>query len=40
MVISNLREEIYEIVKNHLSDIERFIMEIAKFLEDYKKAKG
>lgn len=31
-------EEIYDILKNHLQDIERFIPEIVHFLEDYKKA--
>jgi len=30
-------EEIYDILKNHLSDIERFISEIARFLEDYRR---
>lgn len=29
-------EEIYHILKEHLSDIERFISEIARFLEKYK----
>lgn len=33
-------EELYEIIKNHLPDIERFIREIAKFLEVYTKVKG
>lgn len=33
-------EEIYEIIKNHLPDIERFLREIIKFLEDYEKSKG
>lgn len=28
-------EEIYHILKEHLSDIERFVSEIARFLEDY-----
>jgi uncharacterized protein YutE (UPF0331/DUF86 family) len=30
-------EEIYEILKNHLSDIEQFIGKIAIFIETYKK---
>jgi uncharacterized protein YutE (UPF0331/DUF86 family) len=30
-------EEIYEILKNHLSDIEQFIEKIAGFLDTYKK---
>lgn len=30
-------EEIYNIIKNHLSDIERFISEIASFIEVYRK---
>jgi len=30
-------EEIYGILKNHLSDIDRFVSEIFRFLEDYKK---
>lgn len=29
-------EEIYEIVKNHLSDIEKFVYEISEFIEIYK----
>ncbi|MBI3399097.1 MAG: DUF86 domain-containing protein [Deltaproteobacteria bacterium] len=29
--------ELYDILKNHLSDIERFISEIASFIESYKK---
>lgn len=33
-------EEIYDILKNHISDIERFISEIIKFLEDYRKSEG
>lgn len=31
-------EEIYDILKDHLSDIERFISEIASFLKDYRKS--
>jgi uncharacterized protein YutE (UPF0331/DUF86 family) len=31
-------EEIYEIIKGHLSDIERFVNEISGFIEDYKKS--
>jgi uncharacterized protein YutE (UPF0331/DUF86 family) len=31
-------EEIYGILKSHLSDIDRFVSEISRFLEDYKKA--
>lgn len=30
-------EEIYDILKDYLSDIERFISEIVSFLEDYRK---
>jgi len=30
-------EEIYGILKSHLSDIDRFVSEIFRFLEDYKK---
>jgi len=30
-------EEIYDILRNHLSDIERFISEITLFIENYKK---
>lgn len=30
-------KEIYDILKNHLSDIERFIPEIVSFLDDYRK---
>jgi len=30
-------EEIYNIIKNNLSDIEKFISEIASFVESYKK---
>jgi len=30
-------EEIYGILKNHLSDIDRFVSEIFRFLEDYEK---
>jgi uncharacterized protein YutE (UPF0331/DUF86 family) len=30
-------EEIYDILKNHLSDIEQFIEKIAGFLDTYKK---
>jgi uncharacterized protein YutE (UPF0331/DUF86 family) len=30
-------EEIYEILKNHLSDIEQFVEKIANFIETYKK---
>ncbi|MCX7792804.1 MAG: DUF86 domain-containing protein [Thermodesulfovibrionales bacterium] len=33
-------EELYEIIKNNLSDIERFITEVTRFLEHYKKGKG
>jgi len=31
-------EEIYSILKNHLSDIGQFISEISVFIENYKKA--
>lgn len=31
-------EEIYRILKNHISDIDRFVSEISCFLEDYNKA--
>jgi len=31
-------KEIYGILKNHLSDIDRFVSEISFLLEDYKKA--
>jgi len=30
-------EEIYGILKSHLPDIDRFVLEIFRFLEDYKK---
>jgi uncharacterized protein YutE (UPF0331/DUF86 family) len=30
-------EEIYRIMRDHLPDIERFIKEMGRFLEDYKK---
>lgn len=30
-------KEIYEILKNHLSDIEKFIVEIVSFIEAYRK---
>jgi uncharacterized protein YutE (UPF0331/DUF86 family) len=30
-------KEIYDILKNHLSDIERFISEISPFIDNYKK---
>jgi uncharacterized protein YutE (UPF0331/DUF86 family) len=30
-------KEIYELLKNHLSDIERFISEISRFIDHYKK---
>lgn len=29
-------KEIYEILKNHLPDIDRFVLEISRFIEDYK----
>jgi len=32
--------EIYEILSNNLSDLDRFISEITRFLEDYKKSQG
>jgi uncharacterized protein YutE (UPF0331/DUF86 family) len=30
-------KEIYDLLKNHLSDIERFISEISRFIDHYKK---
>jgi len=30
-------KEIYEILKNHLFDIDRFALEISRFIENYKK---
>jgi uncharacterized protein YutE (UPF0331/DUF86 family) len=33
-------EEIYEILKNHLSDIEKFIVEIVGFIAAYRKTIG
>jgi uncharacterized protein YutE (UPF0331/DUF86 family) len=31
-------KEIYDLLRNHLSDIERFIPEISAFIENYKEA--
>ncbi len=30
--------EIYDIIQNHLADIDRFIAEIVRYLEDYRKS--